>query len=241
MPVKLFIDFDGTITKHDVGNLFFRTFGGEKSTALITAYRNGEISAPACFRGGTEALGHLQECAIREFFRAIEMRDGMQALLSTCHQLGIEYYVVSDGLDYYIRTIFAQYEITGVPFFANAFVLTPNGSDGSQPVISFPFANAECDRCACCKRNILLRHAGHDDIIAYVGDGFSDQCPVQYADIVYARGELQTYCQEHNISYVLYDSLSDVGCHLEVLMRRKRLRKRAQAEVQRHNVFIGEA
>ena len=38
-------------------------------------------------------------------------------------------------------------------------------------------------------------------MIVYVGDGYSDRCPVQYADIVFAKGDLQTYCQEQNISY----------------------------------------
>ncbi|MBP1678856.1 MAG: hypothetical protein H6Q29_767, partial [Bacteroidetes bacterium] len=37
--VRLFIDFDGTITRDDVGNLFFRTFGGPACDDLVGRYR----------------------------------------------------------------------------------------------------------------------------------------------------------------------------------------------------------
>jgi 2-hydroxy-3-keto-5-methylthiopentenyl-1-phosphate phosphatase len=241
MPLKLFIDFDGTITRHDVGNVFFRTFGGERCTELVAAYRQGEISAHACFLGEAEALGHVDESAVQRFLYTMELRDGLPELLATCRRLGIDRCIVSDGLDYYIRTILAHASVTAIPFFANSFLLSYNGSEGNIPSLRFPFSNAECDRCACCKRNIMLRNAGRDDVIAYVGDGFSDRCPVQYADIVFARGELQTYCQEQNISYRLFDSLAEVGTHLENLIQRKRLRKRPGAELARQQLFIGEA
>jgi 2,3-diketo-5-methylthio-1-phosphopentane phosphatase len=241
MAFKVFIDFDGTVTHCDVGNVFFRTFGGEQCTALVSAYRDGKMSAHQCFREEVAAMGCLDTRRGETFLHSIDLREGARELFATCREHGMEYCILSDGLDYYIRTILARHGIAGVPIYANALILSRNGSEGCRPTIEFPFTNAECDRCACCKRNLLLRHAGDDDVIVYVGDGYSDRCPVQYADVVFARGELQAWCQEQNISYRPYETLHDVRRFLDTVVRRKRVSKPARPALRRRDVFIGEA
>jgi 2-hydroxy-3-keto-5-methylthiopentenyl-1-phosphate phosphatase len=86
----------------------------------------------------------------------------------------------------------------------------------------------------------MVTLAGDEDIIAYVGEGYSDRCPVQYADIVFAKDVLQTFCQEQNISYHLYDSFDDVVERLRVLLSKKKLRKRLSAEMKRKELFTRE-
>jgi 2-hydroxy-3-keto-5-methylthiopentenyl-1-phosphate phosphatase len=86
----------------------------------------------------------------------------------------------------------------------------------------------------------MLTQAGDDDIIAYVGEGYSDQCPVQYADIVFAKDALQTFCQRMNISYYVYSSFGDVIERLNVLLAKKRLHKRLTADVKRRDIFMQE-
>ena len=66
LRVALF-DFDGTITKQDVGNAFFRTFGGEVCSRYIEEYKGEKISAKELFRREVEALGMLDERKAREF------------------------------------------------------------------------------------------------------------------------------------------------------------------------------
>jgi 2-hydroxy-3-keto-5-methylthiopentenyl-1-phosphate phosphatase len=83
----------------------------------------------------------------------------------------------------------------------------------------------------------MLSLAGEDDVIGYVGDGFSDQCPVQYADLVFAKGELQKFCQRENISYHLYSSFADVVDRLKPLLEKSILRKRRRAEMMRRALF----
>ena len=61
----------------------------------------------------------------------------------------------------------------------------------------------------------MLGSAGDGDVLIYVGDGYSDRCPVEYADLVFAKGSLQTWCQQNNISYLPYRSLDDVRRRLE--------------------------
>jgi 2-hydroxy-3-keto-5-methylthiopentenyl-1-phosphate phosphatase len=241
MALKIFVDFDGTITWQDVGNAFFFRFVGERYEDLLKKYKEENIAAAEFFRGGVEAIGKLNKQDATSFVRSLPIDESFKRFVDFCRLRGIEFHVVSDGLDFYIQEILSEHRFVGISVFANKLEFVPaSGDDHDHLRLSFPYSDAECRRCACCKRNIMLTHAGEDDVIAYVGEGYSDRCPVQYADIVFAKDFLQTFCQEQNISYFLYDSFDDVVDRLESLVSKKRLRKRLAADAKRKELFIAE-
>jgi 2,3-diketo-5-methylthio-1-phosphopentane phosphatase len=185
MALRVFVDFDGTITRNDVGNALFRRFGGEACDALVDRYRSGEISAQTCFQREAEAMGRFSRATMDAFLDAQEIDASFHGLVEFCGEEGIEICILSDGLDYYIRRILKRHGLTGVPFFANVLSFTEPRDDGSaQAAIAFPYSDAECARCACCKRNLMITRAAEEDIICFVGEGFSDRCPARYADVV---------------------------------------------------------
>ena len=77
-----------------------------------------------------------------------------------------------------------------------------------------------------------------NDIIVYIGDGYSDFCAVKFADIVFAKGELQTKCQNENISYYLYKNFDDIIARMTEIMNKKRIPKRRQALINRQDVLL---
>jgi 2,3-diketo-5-methylthio-1-phosphopentane phosphatase len=238
MALKLFVDFDGTITREDVGNAFFRRFAGHgRYDDILNQYKAGLISAQECFRRGIAAIGTLSREEAAAFVRNHQIDPSFRPFLGFCRSNSLSVHVVSDGLEFYIREIFAANGIDGVPIFANTLEFL-SGSPSDKMYIEFPYSDAECQRCACCKRNIMLTHAGDEDVIVYVGEGYSDQCPVQYSDIVFAKDALQTYCQQQNISYYLYRSFDDVCERLSGLLQRRR--KRLAAEKKRRALFMRE-
>jgi 2-hydroxy-3-keto-5-methylthiopentenyl-1-phosphate phosphatase len=241
VALRLFIDFDGTIARADVGNTFFRTFGGERCTELVRAYRAGEISAEECFSRERELIGSASPSALEAFVQEQEITPGFPELIQFCRTHAIHCTIVSDGLDFYIRGVLARMGLHNLPVFSNMLAWRPEGDGRVLGSITFPHANAECDRCGCCKRNIVLNGSGEEDVIVYVGDGYSDRCPVEYADIVFAKDELQTYCQQNNISYYLFDSFVDVAARLAELLRRRTIRRRRRAEQRRREAFVAEA
>jgi 2,3-diketo-5-methylthio-1-phosphopentane phosphatase len=241
MALRLFVDFDGTVARQDVGNTFFRMFGGERCTELVRAYRAGEISAEECFRREMETVGSTDPAALEAFVRAQEITPGFPELIQFCRAHAIRCSIVSDGLDFYIHGVLARMGLEDLPVFSNTLVWHPDGDGRVKGTVIFPHANAECDRCGCCKRNVVLNGSGEEDVIVYVGDGYSDRCPVEYADIVFARDELQTYCQQKNISYYLFDSFVDVADRLAELLRRRTVRRRRRAEQRRREAFVAEA
>lgn len=242
MGLKIFVDFDGTITKQDVGNAFFRKYvGGARYDEILREYKEERISAQECFRRGIAHIGRLNKGEAAQFVRAQEIDPTFKDFVRFCREKAIEFHVVSDGLDFYISEIFAANEIQGVSTFSNVLELLPsNGQRECDLRLGFPHADAECQRCACCKRNIMLTRSGDEDIIVYVGEGYSDRCPAQYADIVFAKDVLQTFCQQENISYYMYDSFHDVVERLAELLAKKHLRKRHGAEMKRKEIFMRE-
>jgi 2-hydroxy-3-keto-5-methylthiopentenyl-1-phosphate phosphatase len=242
MSLRLYVDFDGTITRGDVGNIFFRTFGGSACDELVERFRAGDITARECFLGEARAMGRVIPHDLERLIDAQEIDPSFTALVAFCRERGVHLLIVSDGLDYYIRRILERHGCGEVQFVSNAAALVREEVDGRAEVsVTFPHADAACDRCACCKRNIVLTRSAEDDIIAYAGEGFSDRCPVRYADIVFAKDVLQTYCQNENISYYPYASFDDVVARLRLLLERSRLRPRARAEAERRAAFRHES
>lgn len=242
MSLKLFIDFDGTIARDDVGNAFFRRFGGDVCGEWVARYHEGTVSARACFEGECAAMGPVAGGDADAFIAEQGIDAGFSGLMEFCGKAGIPVTVLSDGLDFYITPLLRRGGYGAIPCFSNRLRwVKADGTGAVAPVLEFPFGNAECDRCACCKRNIMLGACGEDDVIVYAGDGYSDRCPVEYADIVFAKKSLQTWCQSRNISYIPYSTLHDVQQRLEELTRRRNLHRRPRAEQRRREAFASEA
>jgi len=245
--LKIFIDFDGTITRQDVGDSIFETFGSVKCRDIIQQYRDGTITAVDCFQQECEACGIVDRQALNVFLDQQEIDPSFVEFDNFCRRQNLEFTIVSDGMDYYINRIFKNHEIEGTQVFANTLeLITVNGTSTVRFKPSFPYRDEVCNRCACCKRNIILTTSGDDDIIVFIGEGYSDRCPARYADIVFAKDDLLKFCRQENISYYEYQSFADVIQRLKKLLNAIRpdgtilgVRKRRRAEFARREVFIG--
>jgi len=105
-----------------------------------------------------------------------------------CRRRDIDVKVVSDGLDFYIDFVLRRHGLCGIPFYSNVMTF-----EGDRPrSIEFPHGNETCSACGTCKSNILASCRGRYRTILYVGDGYSDLCPADKADLVFAKGILWT-------------------------------------------------
>ena len=84
----------------------------------------------------------------------------------------------------------------------------------------------------------MLTHAADDDVLVYVGDGFSDFCPVQYADVVFARDRLIGWCQERNISFQEFRDFDDIAMKLGKVLQRRIIRKPHRAALLRKALWM---
>ena len=244
---RVFIDFDGTITRRDVGDAMFETFGGKRCTEYIRAYREEEISAVECFRHECDACGIVDKCALDSFLDSQEVDQSFSSFVHYCNEHGFQYCVVSDGMDYYIKRILARQGLGHVPFLSNVLELVPSGGSSQVRLAGkFPYTDEVCDRCACCKRDYMLSVSADDDNIVYIGEGYSDRCPARYADVVFAKDELLAHCRRENIACFEYRIFGDIMKRIEQLLAENHgrasnsgLRKRRQAELARREIFLG--
>ena len=55
--------------------------------------------------------------------------------------------------------------------------------------------------CASCKRNSVLRSIPPEALIVYIGDGYSDFCAADHADIIFAKRHLAAYCNRNRLPH----------------------------------------
>lgn len=237
--IRVFCDFDGTVASADVGNALFRTFSGGRTEAIVAEYLQGSIDAPECFRRECEAIGTVSRAELGAFVDSFDLDPGFPSFVSFCREQDMPLMILSDGLDFYVKRILDRHGFGMIPFKANKAVFHGDG-DGARLSVEFPYRDEHCDRCGNCKKNHLATLSADEDVIVYVGDGFSDRCAVRHADIVFAKKRLIAFCQEENISYHEYRDFNDVRGRLERMLAGGEIRQRREAVMARRALFVAE-
>jgi 2,3-diketo-5-methylthio-1-phosphopentane phosphatase len=234
--LKIFSDFDGTISIYDTWIEMGEFFIKNKAlwAEVIKDFEDQKIGARECF---------LKECTLVENFNLAEFNRiiDKQALDPTfkefadfCNNNGIPLTILSEGMDYYIERILKNHGIE-LPFYSNKLIIAP---DERSIGLEFPYSDSDCAKCGTSKRNLLMNMAGEDEISVFIGDGFSDACVVNYADIVFAKKSLASYCWKNNITYHEYQTFGDIKRKIEKFLTSKNLKHRQAAKLKRREVFL---
>jgi len=233
---KIFVDFDGTITKQDVGDAVFRKFGDmKKVNKIIDDLLEDKISAKECWVSLCNSVDKINEEELTNFLGTIEIDTTFAKFESYCRENNFRLYVLSDGFDFYIDRIFNKHNLNHINYFSNKLKIVDN-----KLVPFFPFLDENCTSSANCKRNHIIEHSGDDDYTVFVGDGNSDKYTVQFCDFIFAKDDLLKYCEINRISYFPFKDFDDVISRIESLKARKRLKKRFQAELKRREIYMQE-
>ncbi len=206
--IAIITDFDGTVSRRDVGHHFFGAFVARRREwlALLDEWRLGLISSRECLEKEI-SLVRADRDDLDGFVDAEGLDAYFKDFVDFCERRGIVLLIASDGLDYYIDRLLVRFGLGYLAFRANHLVC-----DGARLAsIEFPYYNLmDCSRCGNCKRWHLesLRNAGL--AVIYVGNGYSDRCPAEHADFVFAKGELLDHCRERKIAHTAFENFRDV-------------------------------
>jgi len=235
--LKIFCDFDGTITYQDVWLEIGDYFIEDKKawSELISSYEKTEIGSRECFLKEFSLIKNFDKKKFDEIIDKQVIEHYFKDFVKFCKDKKIELIILSEGIDYYINRILRNNGLD-IPFYTNKFVLS---ADEKSIGLEFPYCDAECSNCGCCKRNLLLNMTGDDEISVYIGDGLSDIYAVQYADIVFAKKSLASYCWKNNITYFDYIDFNDVRKKLEKVLSAKKIKPRQQARLNRKDAYLG--
>ncbi|HOJ02980.1 MAG TPA: MtnX-like HAD-IB family phosphatase [Bacteroidota bacterium] len=230
--VRIFTDFDGTVAPMDVGEELFRHFCGEAHLrATLHAWEAGELSGVAMYRRLLAGARGLTREALRGFLDGMHIDAHFAAFAHWCETEGYPLVVLSDGFDAYIEPLLLR---AGVRV---ALRCNEMRFDGDEVVLHFPHADERCRETANCKSNHVALLSRDEDRVVYIGDGRSDFAAAEYADLVFARGRLEPWCQERNITFRRFENFRDVLHVLSGMIATHRLRRRAHAGLLRKQLW----
>lgn len=234
--IKIFCDFDGTITIYDVWIEMGEAFIKKKDVwaDIIREFEELRIGARECF---------IKECSLLENFDIEKFNNIIDKqkidskfidFYKFCIDNNIPLTILSEGMDYYISRVLKNNGLN-IPFYSNSIILS---GDKKSFKLEFPYADSDCGKCGTSKRNIMINQTADDEISVFIGDGFSDACVVNYADIVFAKKSLASYCWKNNITYFEYQTFGDIIKKLQKILERKTIKRRQSARLKRRDVFM---
>lgn len=229
--INIFCDFDGTITQKDLGDEIFKNFGEFYTFNKLLV--NGEITIYEYWEKTVGSLVTGAESKIKEYALNAEIDPYFVNFIKTAKDMGCSIFIVSDGFSQYISPITEKFSFNDIPVFSN----TIDFNNCPKPIYYGRSEECKC-MCASCKRNVVVNISAEDEIIVYIGDGYSDFCAATHSDIIFAKKNLAKYLSENRIPFYNFKTFFDIIKIFNNLQAGKlHFKKRRQAELKRKQVF----
>ena len=192
--VRLFVDFDGTISVGDTTDRILERFADPSWLAVEADWVAGRIGSRECLARQIDLVRATPE-ALDAFAASSAIDPHFAGFAALCAANGLPVSVVSDGLDRVAAAMLGRAGVK-VPIIANH--LDWLGADRWR--LGFPHAREDCRAAAGhCKCTTLA--AEPDGLRVLIGDGRSDFCAAASADLVIAKGALAHYCGNNAIPF----------------------------------------
>ena len=210
MNLDITIDFDGTVTLEDTTDLMLERFADPKWRAVEAEWVNGLIGSRECLARQAALLNASPE-EIDAALDAVETDLGFPRFLREAQALGASMKIVSDGFDRFIEPILARIGVK-IPLLSNRLVAAGSRSWRAE----FPHESPDCcNESGVCK--CATTALGKFRLL--IGDGRSDFCVAQEADLVFAKGKLAEFCREENILHRPIASFRDARAYMMELFK----------------------
>ena len=202
---QFFFDFDNTITPFDVLDEIIKKFSINREwVAYEEAWQKGEIGSRECLEKQLRLVRVTKENLLR-YLSTVKIDSYFLRLLALLKKEGIAPIILSDSFSFIIEHILRSNGIKDLAVHANTLRF-----DGDRLTPLFPHTNASCLQCANCKKMHLHDKALRGKIIVYIGDGLSDVCAAQSADVVFAKEALLRHFRKTKRRCVEFRDLGDI-------------------------------
>lgn len=206
MDVAVVVDFDGTVTERAVSYMLLERYGKPGWRDLDPRYAAGELTAKEVIARQFAMIDATDE-EIREFARRhVRFRPGFLEFISHLRGLGYPVAIASEGLDLYIDPVLEVNNVEYVSLFYNEATRNAAG----ELVPHYPHPGLECDECGNCKSGLVKALRADGNYVVFLGNGRTDVCPAQEANIVFARDLLARKLEEEGKPFILFEDFHDV-------------------------------
>ena len=213
MKTAVQLDFDGTITVHDISYLLLDAYAGDAWHPFLKAYENDVINVGTFNRRSFALVRATREEMTDFLFKSdrVVIRDGFTDFIGYCRERGYRLLVASNGLRFYIEAILEKLDIRGVEVYASENEFSPQGMkvkyvgpDGLETDDGF-------------KAAYTLSLADQGYTIIYAGDGSSDIYSARLAHHVFATNQLLGKCREEGLASEEFRDFRDILAGVEKL------------------------
>lgn len=207
--MNIFCDFDGTITTIDVVDAFLNQFAKREYLEIEEEWINNTIGSKECLIRQFQLVEEISDDDLKNFIDTIEVDTHFLEFYEFIQNNNWNLYIISDGLDLFIKKVLEKYNI--VPQFIYANVV----AHSSKLTMEFPYFYSECfGKSGNCKCSVIKTFPEHNKI--YIGDGKSDFCPTQTLnfDFIFAKNKLYDYLKNEK-EIVRFETFKDITKYLQ--------------------------
>jgi 2,3-diketo-5-methylthio-1-phosphopentane phosphatase len=199
--VRVFVDFDGTISLEDTTDVVLERFADPAWQKVEADWLAGRIGSRECLKKQVELIRATPE-ELDSVCGDVPLDPHFPELIALCRRAEIPITVVSDGLDRLVKKMLARIGVE-LPILANRLEYLDDG----RWQLAFPYAARDCSAGAGnCKCLALTKEPRSMSIL--IGDGRSDFCAAESADLVIAKGALVEHCQANGLPYIVFGNFA---------------------------------
>jgi len=174
-PIVVLSDFDGTIIDIDTGAYVLSKFANGDWAQLENQLRLGEISFEECLRDQYEMIAGSKGQILKKIDPVVSIRPYFGDVVNYCQGNGIEFKVVSGGLDFCIKHILER-DGLNVDVICPKTTFTPQGLKLEFPTVNDPMSFSFKD-------DMVRDYQRRDYSVMYVGDGYADYYALKEANV----------------------------------------------------------
>jgi 2-hydroxy-3-keto-5-methylthiopentenyl-1-phosphate phosphatase len=210
-PVLVQSDFDGTLTVGDISFDILDEFTGSVWRKEFDDYMQGKITVN---RFNTRAFSRVKatrsELELFVHENAV-IRPGINELVSICKRKDFRFFIVSNGMAFYIEIVLEMAGLKNVEFVAG---LAEFSTQGMKTWYPGPDGKAMEDGF---KEAWTEHFLAQGYRVVYIGNGASDFAPARRCSHVFAIDNLKSECQKAGVSHTTFNDLHDVAKALRTL------------------------
>ena len=205
----LVVDFDGTITEQDLLDEIAQTFGDEEVYREVDeGLDDRSLSLNEVIRREFEPVRAPLEEVRQWVLENVRVRPGFRELVELARRRGWRFVIVSSGFRELIEPVLEREGLAHVELLSNTVDADPDGWK-----VRFRVSEA-CEVCGQpCKRATAAALADGTELV-YVGDGYSDRCAAESADLVFARRGLASYLEEQGLPFERFEDFHSIARRL---------------------------